>query len=154
MTEELDNSPPLSPARKTRIQRIIGTILYYVRAVDSSILPCLGTLGTAQSKPIENTGLIIYHLLSYLHTHPNTTMRYKASGMVMYIHNDALYLSEDKARLRAGRYFYLSKPFRNPPIFVSYLQPPNGAIHVISTVLKNVMASVSKAELRALFLNT
>ena len=35
MTEELDNSPPLSPAWKTRIQYIIGMLLYYGRIIDS-----------------------------------------------------------------------------------------------------------------------
>ena len=89
MTEEPNHSPALSPTCKTRIQQIIVTLLYYEREVDSSILPCLGNLGTVQANPTEKTESIIHRLLSYLHTHPDTTVRYKASRMVVYIHSDA-----------------------------------------------------------------
>ena len=86
--------------------------------------------------------------------HPDVTVHYKASGMVLHIHSDASYFSEAKARLRAGGKFYLSEPFREPPTSTSELPPHNGAIHVLITVLKNVKASANEAELGALFLNT
>ena len=156
MTEDPDISPFLPPHRRTRIQRIIGTLLYYGRAVDSTILPCLGSLGSAQATPTEKTDAIVNHLLAYLHSHPNATIRYHASGMILHIHSDASYLSEANARSRAGGYFYLSELYANPnkaPSHDSPLPPMNGAIHVLSTILKNVMASASEAELGALFLN-
>ena len=65
-------------------------------AVDPSILPCIGTLGTTQAKPTEKTESIIHHLLSYLYTHLDATICYKASGMVLRIHICASYLTETK----------------------------------------------------------
>ena len=46
-----DTSPFLPPKRRTRIQKIIGTLIYYGRAVDSTILLCLGSLEFAQVSP-------------------------------------------------------------------------------------------------------
>ena len=40
----LDNSPPIPEEQKHRIQKIIGTFLYYARAVDCTIIPALNTL--------------------------------------------------------------------------------------------------------------
>ena len=68
LTEESDNYLAITPTRKTRIQQIIGTLLYYGRAVYYSILPCLGTLGNDQANPTEKTESVGRHLLAYLHT--------------------------------------------------------------------------------------
>ena len=72
--------------------------------------------------------------------------------MILHIHSYASYLSEPKARSRAGGFFYLSdnidvkKP--NAP------QPKlNGAVHILSTILNNVVASATEAEVGALFHN-
>ena len=156
MTDDPDTSPLLPPERKTRIQQIIGTLLYYGRAVDSTILPCLGSLGSAQATPTEKIDAIVDHLLNYLATHPDATVRYHASGMILHVHSDASYLSKANARSRAGGYVFLSDAYANPntpPPTDSPLPPSNGAVHVLSTILKNVMASASEAELGALFLN-
>eukprot|EP00957_Ditylum_brightwellii_P104070 7928480-Ditylum_brightwellii.AAC.1 len=47
-------------------------------------------------------------MLDYCHTHPNATLQFLASNMILTLHSDALYLSEKKARSRAAGYFYLS----------------------------------------------
>lgn len=61
---------------------------------------------------------------------------------------DASYLSAPKACSRAGGYFFLgSVPKDGNPIKL------NGAIHITSTILKLVAASVAEAEFGALFLN-
>ena len=41
-----DETPLLPPAGKPRIQQLAGKLLYYARAVNSTILPALGILGT------------------------------------------------------------------------------------------------------------
>ena len=69
--------------------------------------------------------------------------------MCLWIHTDASYLSESEARSRAGSFFYLSTyPQGNPP------RPPpiNGPIHVVSTIMKNVMASAAEAEVGAAYI--
>jgi hypothetical protein len=87
-------------------------------------------------------------LLNYAATHPDAAVRFYKSDMILYIHSDASYLSEPKARSRVGGYFYLGKqaePADNPH--------PNGPIHVESRIMKNVMAAASEAEIGALFHN-
>eukprot|EP00957_Ditylum_brightwellii_P139504 10632305-Ditylum_brightwellii.AAC.1 len=37
------------------IQSIVGTFLYYARAIDGIALPALNNIGTQQSKPTKNT---------------------------------------------------------------------------------------------------
>ena len=64
--------------------------------------------------------------------------------MILHVHSDASYLSEPKARSRAGGHFYLSNsttPF------------PNGPIHTISSIMRNVMSSAAEAEIGAIFIN-
>ena len=75
--------------------------------------------------------------------------------MILYVHSGASYLSEPQARSRAGGYFFLSDPMSqeelaNPD---SPLPKINGAIHIICTILQNVMASATEAEVGALFHN-
>ena len=72
--------------------------------------------------------------------------------MILHIHSDASYLSEPKARSRAGGFFYLSDNIdvQSPDA----PQPkPNGAVHILSAILNNVMASATEAEVGALFHN-
>ncbi len=49
LTRPADESRPLPPDSIQRLQQIIGTLLYYVRAVDPTLLVALGTLGSAQA---------------------------------------------------------------------------------------------------------
>ena len=68
--------------------------------------------------------------------------------MILNIHSDASYLSENRSRTRvAGQFFLGSKPVKDKPI------PLNGAILVFCGILKFVVASAAEAELGALFLN-
>jgi hypothetical protein len=75
-------------------------------------------------------------------------MRFYRSDMILYIHSDASYLSEPKARSRVGGYFYLGN--NNEPAKNSH---PNCPIHVESRIMKNVMAAASQAEIGAFFHN-
>ena len=49
----LDTSPPIPEEQKRRIQQIIGTFLYYTRAVDCTMLPALNTLAEQQSAQLK-----------------------------------------------------------------------------------------------------
>ena len=72
----------------------------------------------------------------------------------MHIHSNVSYLSKVKVKSRMGGYFYLSSPFQEPLTSISELPPTSGSIHVLSIVLKNVIAYASEAEIGALFLYT
>jgi hypothetical protein len=49
-SEAADTTNPLHPKETKKLQEIIGTLLYYGRAVDSTMLVALGTLASAQTK--------------------------------------------------------------------------------------------------------
>jgi hypothetical protein len=150
MTEPDDESPELDKHMIKRLQEIIGVLLYYARAVDSTMLVALGTLAATQAHGTEATMEAAVHLLNYAATHPDATLRFHASDMKLHIYSDASYLSEPKARSRVGGYFYLDgkedpQPGKPPKL--------NGAIHVESRIMKNVMASAAEAETGGLFIN-
>ena len=72
-----DESPFLDAEGKRYVQSVVGSFLYYARAVDSTILPTINELGLTQANPTFSTRAKINQLLDYLHTHPNATIRYK-----------------------------------------------------------------------------
>eukprot|EP00957_Ditylum_brightwellii_P160549 12222158-Ditylum_brightwellii.AAC.1 len=94
------------------------------------------------------------HLLNYCATFPNAVLRFKASGMVLHIHSDALYMSAEEACSRAGGHFYLSAASADPKKQPATPPPPNGPVHTVCEVIRNVMSSTGEAEIRALYVNT
>jgi hypothetical protein len=64
LTPPADNSKPLDAGGLTRIQQIIGTLLFYGQAINSTLLVALGTLSAAQSKVTKATAQAIAQLLS------------------------------------------------------------------------------------------
>jgi hypothetical protein len=50
-----DTSPLLDDKGKKRIQKFVGSILYYACAVDMMVLMALSTIMMSQAKPMENT---------------------------------------------------------------------------------------------------
>ena len=156
LTAPTDTSAPLDPAGIKRLQEIIGTLLYYARAVDSTMLVALGALSAAQAKGTEATAQAITQLLNYCATHPDAALRYHASDMCLHIHSDASYLSESEARSRVGGFFFFSDQPADPtkvPDPNATPPPINGAVHVISSILKAVVASATEAEMGGLFYN-
>ena len=146
------DQPILSPAKVKRIQSIIGGLLYYARAIDSTMLVALNTVSSDQSSATADTHQAVEQLLDYAATYPDTTVRYHASDMCLHVDSDASYLSVPKARSRAGGYFFLSDRPSNAS--TSPVNPtPNGPLHAECRTLRNVMASAAEAELGALFHN-
>jgi hypothetical protein len=140
-----DTSQRLSPSEKKYIQEVIGTFLYYGRAVDSTMLTALSAIASAQSEPTEETMTRCKQFLDYAATHQDAILTYKASDMVLVVHSDASYLSEPKARSRAGGHFFLSSDCEDPA--------NNGAVLNLAQLIKAVMSSAAEAELGALYIN-
>jgi hypothetical protein len=149
LTTAPDTSTPLATADVKRMQQVIGTLLYYARAVDATLLVALGTIAAQQTRATVHTAKLLSQLLDYCHTHPDATIRYHASDMILHIHSDASYNSEAKARSRAGGHFYLGQTASTNPTMRN-----NGAILNTSTVMRNVLSSASESECGALFNNT
>jgi hypothetical protein len=112
------------------------------------MLVALGTLAAAQANGTKATTKALTHLLNYAATHPTAAIHFYASGMILKIHSDASYLSETKARSRAGGYFYLGSDSDPEPII-----KPNGAIHILSSIMRQVLSSATEAEVAGLFYN-
>lgn len=98
-----DSSAPCLDKKGTqRIQAISGTYLYYARGVDPSILPALNKLASEQATPTTDTEAKATMLMDYLTTHPEVTIRYHASNMVLHVKSDVAYLVLPKACSRAA----------------------------------------------------
>eukprot|EP00957_Ditylum_brightwellii_P054721 4146225-Ditylum_brightwellii.AAC.1 len=78
-----DMSNPLDRLGIKRIQAIIGTLFYYARQVDPIMLVVIGTIPAVQSKGTEATAKAVEHLLDYCASHPNATIRYTPSNMML-----------------------------------------------------------------------
>jgi hypothetical protein len=131
-----DETPPLISQQCLTIQNVTGSVLYYARAVDPTVLMPLNDLATEQTKVTEKTQDATNQMLDYLSTHPDATIRYHASDMVLHIHSDASYLSVSNARSRLGSLFFLgNKPPEQDTL--------NGYILNVAAVIKNVVASAA-----------
>ena len=143
-----DNSKPLDMNGIRKIQRIVGSILYYAIAVDMTVLMALSSIASEQMTATEKTQKRCVQLLDYLASNSEAKVRYRASDMIMNIHSDASYLSEPSARSRTcGHFFMGSTPKNGESIFI------NGAFYVNTTIMRFVVASAAEAELGALFRN-
>ncbi len=141
-----DVSPCLDKNGIRNVQCIMGSILYYARTVDMTVLMALSTIASEQTVAMEQSFDRCTQLLDYLASNSNATVQYYASDMVMNIHLDASYLSDAKAQSRTCGHFFMGWiPKNGKPIRL------NGAFHVDSLILCFVIASAAKAELGALF---
>ena len=141
---DIDTSPLLDAAGIKWCQGVIGSLLYYARAVDNKLLMTLSSIAATQASATENTRAEINKLLNYCATYPNDGITYRASSMVLAAHSDASYGSESKSRSRAGGHIFLSE---NDPI-----PRNNGPILSISKVISYVCPSAAEAEAGALFM--
>ena len=112
-----------------------------------------GSITAQQAKGTEKTYADTLWLFNYAATHPNSTIQYTASDMVLHIHSNASYLSKPRSCSRAGGHYLLgdmhpdmSKPPTTRPCL-------NGPIHFISCIMSNVMGSAAEAEIGATYIN-
>ncbi|KAI2496641.1 Reverse transcriptase (RNA-dependent DNA polymerase) [Fragilaria crotonensis] len=144
-----DATPTLDAADKTRILEVLGTLLFYARAIDSTMLTAIGELATEQSQATTTTMEKLSQLLNYCAAHPDATVRFTASDMILAVESDASYLSVVKGRSRAAGYFFLTNKLSTP----NAQYRPNGAVHVLCHIMREVLSSAAEAELGALFHN-
>ena len=85
-----DTSPPLSGEEAKCVEKVAGPLLYYARAVDSTILPALSAIATKQAKPREKTKATIKQLLDYCTTQDKAVLAYKASKMILALHREGV----------------------------------------------------------------
>ena len=77
----------------------------------------LSSIAIKQSKGTTGTMEKAKQLLDYLATNADTTIRFKASDMIMNVHSDASYLSESDAHSPACGHFFMGwSPKDSDPI--------------------------------------
>ncbi len=109
------------------------------------MLTPLSGLTSKQAAPTENTMQDCLQFLDYVASQEDAIVTYRASDMKLAIHINASYLSEPKARSRAGDHMFMAGTEEIPI--------NNGAVLNILQIIKAVMSSAAEAELGALFIN-
>ncbi len=139
----VNTSAPLSPDAIKCVQDIVGTLLYYGGAVDSTLLATLSSIAARQTNDTTAVVEACQQLLDYIATHPNAGIQYKACDMILAVHTDASYLSELAGKICSSTHIYLmnhdDKEFNN------------GAILTLPSIIKHVMSSAYKTKLAALY---
>jgi hypothetical protein len=68
---KVDTTQPLTPREIIHVQDIVGTLLYYARAVDPTLLAALSAIAACQSNSTRAVADACHQLLNYVATHPN-----------------------------------------------------------------------------------
>jgi hypothetical protein len=71
-----DETPPLTAKQCLNIRKVTGSVLYYARAVEPTVLMPLVDIATEQTKATEKIQATTKQLLDYLATRPYATIRY------------------------------------------------------------------------------
>ena len=151
--DDPDDSPPLLQKEVRLVQQVAGTFLYYAMAVDCTMLVALGSITSTQANATEKTFAEVLWLLNYAASNPDAEIMYTASDMILHIHSDGSYLSEPKARSRAGGHFFLSDLSLSPNEQPTNPPTPNGPIYSLSRIIRNVMGSAAEAEIASSYMN-
>ena len=80
-----DNTPALNPNEITRVQQVLGNLLYYGSAIDNIMLTAIGSIATQQANGTEATVDAVTQLLNYCTTHPESSIRFIVSDMVLWV---------------------------------------------------------------------
>jgi hypothetical protein len=144
ITPDPDSSELLDASRKRCVQEIVGSLLYYTRAVNNKLRIVLSAIAACQAKATVAPEQAVDLLLDYVATYPNDSIVYCASDMILCANGDAGFLNKTNSCSRAGAHIYL---FEDDP-FPQF----NGAILSIAQIIKFVMALAAKSELAALFI--
>ena len=137
--------PQKEEVNRTRLT-MGSTFLYYAQTLDATMLVALSAITSEQADPTEDTLKKTKKFLDYVALHPDAVLTFSASNMVLNVHSDASYLTEPKARSRAGGHFFMSDNSKDPK--------DNGAILNVAKIIKNVMSSAAEAKIGALFINS
>eukprot|EP00957_Ditylum_brightwellii_P007376 559002-Ditylum_brightwellii.AAC.1 len=105
-TLPLDTLDSLDKKATHKIQAIVGTFLYYGRAIGGTILSTINKISADQAKPTKNTAKQSTMLMDYLATYPNAVLCFFAGNMQLHIDSDATYLVVNGAKSRITSYFY------------------------------------------------
>jgi hypothetical protein len=70
-----DETPPLTAQQCLTIKKVTGSVLYYAREVNPTVLMPLNDIATEQTNATDKTHAAKNQMLDYLVTHPDATIR-------------------------------------------------------------------------------
>ena len=147
LAHQSPESTKIPPTESSTVQQVLGTFLYYARAVDPTILVALNIIAEEEAKITDATVKVVTQLIKYAAAHYESITRYHASGIILHIHSDAYFLSKPGAKSRAGGYHYLSIASAVPDKALLKQPPLNGTVNAKCTTMINVLASSIEAKL-------
>jgi hypothetical protein len=86
--------PSLNKEETKYVQAVAGELLYYARAINSTILPALSSLATKQAKPTQKKIEKVKLLLDYCATQEEAIITYLARKMILCIHSNTGYCNK------------------------------------------------------------
>jgi hypothetical protein len=131
-----DTSPKLSAEKTKLLQQIVGTYLFYARAVDCTMLTAVNHI--ASMGHTANALAAANRLIAYSASYPNHKVTFRACDMILYVQSDASYLTRSNSRSVAGGLAYLGNKGDTFTI--------NGPVACMSTIIKNVCSSPTESE--------
>ena len=137
--------PILSPEGIRKIQDIVGTFAWYSSATDPTMAQTLSSIAGRQTKTTQQLQTEVTQFMDYCATHPDATVRFHASDMIIALHSDASHLSEPGSKSRAAGHFYLTHRGTK--------DLDNGTILNLSKIIKHVMGSAAESEMASLYYN-
>ena len=143
-TKAAVDSPPLDADGKTKLQSIVGSLLWYGRMVDPTLLEAVGHLSSQQGAPTADTMQQARHLLGYATAYPDNGRLIRRSDMVLKCYSDASHNSRTKGRSVAGGFYYAGDHGTDTP---------NAPLAPLSTIIDVVTPSAYESEVAAVFLN-
>ena len=138
-------SPALSTARLTKLQSIVGGLLWYARMVDPTLLEAVNFLATQQGSATEDTMRHARHLLGYASAYPDNAKCFRSSDMVLKCFSDASHNSRAGGRGVQGGFLYAGNNGRDAVL--------NAPLAAGSSIIDVVCPSATEAEIAAVFLH-
>lgn len=101
---------PFPPKQRKSDQECVGLFCHYASYIGTTMLASFSPIATNMTTETKkDLDFRMKLFLDYAVTHFDARIRYIASGMQLWCHSGASYLSEPKALLRADGHFDLSK---------------------------------------------
>jgi hypothetical protein len=139
-----DSSQPATLAQQKELREVIGSLMYYARILDHTLLPTVTYLACFQAAPTLETMAAMERLLGYCAKHPNATQVIHPSPMLLTVFSDASFLNRPNSGSTIGGIHTLSD--HSPGNL-------NASVHAESSGIPVIVSSAGEAELASAFGN-
>ena len=132
-SEAESNEPVLGKEAKKYIQQVLGTFLYYARAVDLTMLAALSAIASEQASPTQSTMKKVEQFLDYVrtcHTYLQSVRHGAVSQQRCLVHQQI------QGKKPGWRTFFMSKDVSFPT--------NNGSVLNIAQIMKTRMYSAEE----------